>query len=90
MMIFKDVDVQLLGATKREGVSKQGKPYLFYIGKFLDQNGDVLDLKIGNKLVENEELVKKILVTKNKEVTITLGLYPSGFSFKGTVLALDF
>jgi hypothetical protein len=89
MMVLKDIDVQLIVAQKYEGISKQGKPYLFYTGRFLDSEGDVMQLKIGNNLVADTALITKIMATKNKPVTISLSLFPSGFSLKGTVVQLE-
>ena len=90
MMLLKDNDLNLLQATKREGISKTGKPYLFYVGKFLDADGDVLNLKFGKVVVQDESVAIKLLAVKNVPVTVDVALYPSGFNLTGTITSIDF
>jgi hypothetical protein len=89
-MLLKDNDLNLLQATKREGISKTGKPYLFYVGKFLDADGDVLNLKFGKVVVQDESVALKLLAVKNVPVTVDVALYPSGFNLTGTITSIDF
>jgi len=76
-MKLKDLDLTLLKVEKREGISKQGKPYLFYTRRFIDQEGELLNLKFTNEVVSDPSLVLKLMAVKNVETTIDLNLYPS-------------
>jgi hypothetical protein len=89
MVLIKNIDLQLLKVVKREGISKKGNAYLFFDGRFLDQEGDVINLKINNKIAENTTQVAKLLSVKNVECNVDLALYPSGFNLKGTVVKID-
>jgi hypothetical protein len=89
MMLVKNVELQMLNVTKREGVSKLGKDYLFYVGKFVDTEGDVLDLKIGKTITDDEKKTIELMKLKNKEVIVDIALYPSGFVLKGTIVRID-
>jgi ABC-type microcin C transport system permease subunit YejB len=89
MMVIKGIDLQLLKTEKREGMSKTQKPYLFYVSKFIDENGDMILLKLGNEMLKDEKLISKLMSAVNIPVTISLGLYPSGFTFKGIALSID-
>jgi hypothetical protein len=84
-MILKNAELTLLNIIKREGISKLGKPYLFYEGKFVDDEGNVCNLKIGKPIIDNPAEITKLLVLKNVEVTADVSLYPSGFLLKGTI-----
>ncbi len=75
----------MLNMNKREGISRQGKPYLFYEGKFIDDEGNICSLKLGKKVTDNEQQVLQLLSAKNVEVTLDLALYPTGFNLKGTI-----
>jgi hypothetical protein len=88
-MIIKDIDLNLWSTQKYEGTTKQGKPYLFYKGKFIDSEGDNFDLKIGNNIVSDTVQIQKIMLLKNKPVTVDISLFPSGFALKATVVKID-
>jgi len=90
MMLLKDNDLNLLSASKREGITKTGKPYLFYVGRFLDADGDVLNLKFGKVVINDETIALKLLSVKNVPVTVDVALYPVGFNLTGTVVKIDF
>ena len=89
MMILKSAELNLLKVEKREGISKLGKNYLFYEGKFLDDEGDVLSLKIGKQVTDVPALITKLLAVKNVEVVVDVALYPTGFNLKGTIVKID-
>jgi hypothetical protein len=89
MMIIKNIDLQLIKTEKREGTSKQGTPYLFYTCKFLDNEGDMILLKLSKPLLEDKKLIENLMSSINVPATIDLGLYPSAFTFKGIVLKID-
>jgi len=91
MMIIKKLPFQLMKVEKREGTTgPNNKGYLFYVGKFLDEDGDLLNLKFQNKLTEDTQLALKLLAVKNVPVTVDLGLHPAGFDLKGVVTKIDF
>jgi hypothetical protein len=89
MMILKKQDLTMLNMSKKEGVSRQGSPYLFYEGKFIDDEGNICSLKLGKNVLEDEQLLLQLLTAKNKEVTLDLALYPTGFNLKGTIVKIE-
>lgn len=89
MMIIKNVDMQFIKLEKREGMSKTNVPYLFYVAKFLDNEGDMILLKLQKDLLTNKKLIDQMMSASNVPATISLGLYPSGFTFKGIALSVE-
>lgn len=88
-MLLKGAKLNLLTITKREGVTKLGKPYLFYQAKFLDDEMRLCDIKLGVSIMKNEPLLSKLMTLRNAPVVADIGLFPSGFVFKGTVVAIE-
>ena len=89
-MIFKNVKLRLVKVEKRQGVQKETNvPYLFYVARYIDDGGDVINLKFGKKVEEDEALMKRLIVAKNVDVVAELGVYPSGFSLKGIVTSIE-
>jgi len=88
-MTLKNSDLTLLTVIKREGISKQGLPYLFYQGRFLDDEGNVCELKFAKSVVDDSPLISKLMTVKNKPVTIDVSIYKSGFNLKGTVSKIE-
>lgn len=89
MMLLKNIDLNLLKVEKREGVSKQNKPYMFYVGKFIDADGDVCLLNFQNHIAGDSKIVEKLLKAKNLPVTLDISLYSSGFNLKGSVAHIE-
>jgi len=75
--------------SKKEGVSRQGSPYLFYEGKFIDDEGNICSLKLGKEVLEDAELLQRLMSAKNVQVTLDLALYPTGFNLKGTIAKIE-
>ncbi len=88
-MIVKNIKLRLVKTEKREGLTTDKKPYLFYVVKVIDEDANVIQLKLNNKLEEDVELVKKLIVAKNVDINCDLGIYPSGFNLKGIVQKID-
>jgi hypothetical protein len=89
-MLFKGVDLQLMKVEKREGIAKTTqKGYLFYVGTFIDSEGDKCNLKFGKQVENNVALVQKLLAVKNVPVTVELSVHPSGFDLKGIVQNIE-
>jgi len=89
MMILKNQDLTMLNMNKKEGISRQGAKYLFYEGKFLDDEGNICSLKLGKQILEDEQLLLQLLSAKNVQVTLDLELYPTGFNLKGTIAKIE-
>jgi len=89
MMLLKKQDLQLIKVEKREGISKQGKPYLFYVGKFIDGDGDTAQLKFVNEVVADSKLVAKLMTAHNVPVSVDISIYSSGFNLKGSIVSID-
>jgi len=89
MMLLKNQDLRMLSMSKKEGISRQGTPYLFYEEKFIDDDGNICSLKLGKEILDNEQLLLKLLSAKNVEVTLDLALYPTGFNLKGTIAKIQ-
>jgi hypothetical protein len=87
-MIINNVNLQLSRIQKYQGVSKDGREYAFYEGKFLDEDGLIYALKIDKYLFENEQNGLKLMSMKNVPVELEIDLRPAGFKLNGTVLAL--
>jgi hypothetical protein len=85
MMILKNVKLNLLKGIKREGITKSGEPYLFYMGKFLDEEGQISELKISQNVVDDKKLLDSIMSTVNEPCTVDVVFNPSGFVFRGSV-----
>jgi len=88
-MQLKNIKLTLLKANKREGVSSNKKPYLFYTGTFIDENAKVCALKFGTEL-EQKGSIPEILELQNAPVTVDISLYPSGFKFTGVITHIDY
>jgi len=88
-MIIKNIDVQLIKISKREGITKDGKNYLFYVAQMMDDKGELLSLKLGNEMVSNEKQLNLLLQTINKKAQVDLALYTSGFLLKGNCIRID-
>jgi hypothetical protein len=88
-MILKNQDLTLLNMSKKEGVSRQGAPYLFYEGKFMDDEGNISSLKLGKDILGNAKLLAQLMTLKNTPVTLDLALYPTGFNLKGTIVKIE-
>ena len=88
-MIFKNVKLRLVKVDKREGIaSDTKKPYLFHVGKYIDDEGNVVALKFGKKVEDDQVLIKKLADTKNVDCTVEIGVYPTGFNLKGIVQSI--
>ncbi len=86
-MILKNAKLTLIKISKREGQTKvSGKPYLFYVGNFIDEEANICNLKIGNSL---ESQMESLLKMQNVPVTADIALYPSGFKLNGTVVKIE-
>jgi len=88
-MRVTDLKLVLLKADKRQGTSKDGKEYLFYVATFLDENAKVITLKLGTDIVNNSTDLNAVLSRKTGPVTIDMNLYPSGFKLAGVVTRLE-
>jgi len=89
-MLLRDVKLTLLKTHKREGVSKNNKPYLFYTGTFIDEDAKVCDMKFSSVLTDQSIVADKILNAKTGPVEVDISMYPSGFKFQGVVTRIDF
>lgn len=90
MMLIKKCDLQMIKIDKIEGISKQGKPYLFYTGKFMDSDGEQVSMKLGNNIANDAKVIKDLMAVKNIPVTVDVNIYSSGFVLKGSVSAIDY
>ena len=89
-MIVKNLEFQLTGIRKFEGTSKAGKPYLFYKVRLLDlDEGNIFDFPLSNALNTDKALMTKLLQAKGKPLSADISFFPSGFSFKGSIVKLE-
>jgi len=88
-MIIKDIKVKLLRADKLQGMSKEGKPFMFYVAHLLDEDANVLRLNLSNDLSNDSGLTSKLEDLREKIVTVSISLRQSGFGFKANVVKLD-
>ena len=89
-MIIKNQKVVLLNARKHEGVKKDGKPFLFYAGTFLDDESNVLKVNFSNALSADSKIQKALIEAQQIPVSIDLSVYQSGFNLRGTITGIDF
>jgi len=89
MLIVKQKST-LLNAIKKQGIRKDGQPYLFYTVSLLDSESNVLKMNLSNELSKNLALTTKLEVAKQVPCTIDISVYQSGFNLKGTIVKIEF
>jgi len=89
-MVIKNIKVVLLNAKRQEGTKKDGKPFLFYAGTFLDEESNVLKVNFSNAISADTKITKILDEVQQTPVSIDLSVYQSGFNLRGTITAIDF
>jgi len=89
-MVIKNQKVVLLNAKRFEGIKKDGKPFLFYTGTFLDEESNVLKVNFSNAISADAKIQKVLNEAQQIPVSIDLSVYQSGFNLRGTIVAIDF
>jgi len=89
-MIIKNLQIVLLNAKRQEGTKKDGKPFLFYAGTFLDEESNVLKVNFSNAISADTKITKILDDIQQTPVSITLSIYQSGFNLRGTITGIDF
>jgi hypothetical protein len=88
-MLIAKQKLTLLNAIKKQGIKKDGQPYLFYTASLLDSESNVLKMNLSNELSKNTALTTKLDTAKQVPCTIDFSIYQSGFNLKGTVVKID-
>lgn len=88
-MIAKNVKVIFVKMTKKEGVSKAGKPYAFFDIKLADDEYNVFNVGLSRELSSSEKVVNELSALKNKECEVDLQFVQKGFAIAGELVAID-
>jgi hypothetical protein len=88
-MLIKQQPVTLLTIVHKEGVAKvSAKPYSFYVAKFVDAEGMVLDASVDAKLLTDEKSRNELLAMVNVKVLADIRIQPSQYTVRLTLVDL--